>query len=1688
MKLLLKNLLTVSFVVMLTTNIFATKKTKELITPGNIDKWLPMIKQSYRGAINLDKDNCQIRMNTFDGAGYCQFYLGDEQYGDFRLDCVVNFSKASGKYSGLSILLRDKDGKRYWVYWRPKSRGVNALKVRSQSKTIYEYDKGKKKFTRPRSIKFNKNYTFSVELRGRRLQVFIDGKMLVDVIDPLPETYAKGKIGFSCGRGSDLTIKSVKITDLNESKKLSIKSYKYVNPPEKGDRSRKILNDNKINGKKEQALWWLATKGDPVIVFDFGKQYFVNGIKLKAQAIPSANISAYRVLSSDDGIKWKIVAGEVNSSSDSREQTQVLKAEFSTLARYIKVMLFRQAGDATIKLDEVEIMGREVRSEDKAMIKKPEKYYTGLNIPATTMKSKKDKNWFYLESGGLRVAVSRKKGNIGPVYNVAAGQRCIMLSHDSYYVETRKSAKEFSEKDNYVVKSSNKDDELILTCRNKNIKNVDIIQTYKNTKDGFSKTTELINTGRRKDLFVTVKTGAILDQKFRKNGWYLGADRGLGGRLKASEVTMSMTTTCHSPKNTKVVLFMNYGKNFGIGQFRYAINGEYCNPITSRYFEKSNHAPLYTANGWKLGLITLHLEKNKQRSVQVRWNLFAEDEFNFFKQYTSIPEVNERFNIKRPDWLLRLKTIVSDYSKLPLGKGANRDIVMHWVKRSTDLYDDGYIYNLVNAGDVWGDWYQGEKYELGWTGEKIDNVYIRKLADDLRKQSPNLKMGVYTWAWSGWAYSKTFINHPEWYISSNKNGYLKKAFQNGPMNYLRRISAPGSMEYFLSSAATTIKHFDSDFFYIDGGGGGTNFIDWKNLKIDYDTDWQKFHWGLNKATRKAKGRKRAFFTNARGAGFVDIGFLEGINNKLCASAWRDSGDAILAVKMRTSLFPKMTIIPIYWRTNTLPFYSNYCIGLGLVPENIYPSRELRNVSYVTAAYETRMLTFAPAKLVPDWRRDLETELEVYTMTHAPAAILSIINHSKLPIPQSISADAARLGINTDKPIFSWLLRMYDARKRTTGMSERTAKDVYQKSGWGVDLVSNPEFLGIAKAKKGRIEVKEKFDLNVLNIAMFSNCPAVVFAANGRRTQIWQPNARGITVNGDIDLSKRSISLTVNKNNTADVDKAELLVYIPNEWQKITVSGASLKQEVFLNKQRFLLLTVNDFDKILISAKSSEAFKITANKHLELPSVTVPGIINLKLPSGKKQITVYHNNIPVFFGNTNEIKLPEQLTSGNYTLNAIVGNTMYSGNFMVTSTWKYNYSIIKPARKKPLLQETVINRTVNGINVLKSAVNSYNGRSYPLFTQLNSDKLSFAAGCPDFITSQYGYSMAGLELEKVKVLQLSIRNTFFRHWSNYDRETRRPGNPHAFAGLMIDYHTPKGYTKRVALGMGLLQPATKAAQPLYGKKTKPDAFVRLKDYIHLSKEAKFSIDLRRWAPADWDGRVWISAAVNGGVMGGRKLFVTIIGNGDSAGDIPLDDGELVSRKLNQPELNVAKITTPVKIDGKLDDAAWGKAAKSKHFKLTSSMRKPAQDTELYMCRDKKNLYIAVKCSELERANLISDGEKIWGHDALDLSFASLPRSKKFHKFVINFQNTVFQQSFPVQGKQQKWLIKSATSKAQKTWVMEAAIPLEYLKLQNGKIAFNLLRYRPSLNGVKAFSWSLLPIEDYLKPKWFGTIKL
>lgn len=101
------------------------------------------------------------------------------------------------------------------------------------------------------------------------------------------------------------------------------------------------------------------------------------------------------------------------------------------------------------------------------------------------------------------------------------------------------------------------------------------------------------------------------------------------------------------------------------------------------------------------------------------------------------------------------------------------------------------------------------------------------------------------------------------------------------------------------------------------------------------------------------------------------------------------------------------------------------------------------------------------------------------------------------------------------------------------------------------------------------------------------------------------------------------------------------------------------------------------------------------------------------------------------------------------------------------------------------------------------------------------------------------SVAGLQLKGVRFLDVSLNAS-----PNF-----RQGGEKSFAGFMVDYHVESGYVKRLALSIGVFNKDRTDNRPRWGKADVPD------EYVDLGKQDDYVIDLQKWAPQGWDGRVW-----------------------------------------------------------------------------------------------------------------------------------------------------------------------------------------------------------------------------------------
>ena len=305
-------------------------------------------------------------------------------------------------------------------------------------------------------------------------------------------------------------------------------------------------------------------------------------------------------------------------------------------------------------------------------------------------------------------------------------------------------------------------------------------------------------------------------------------------------------------------------------------------------------------------------------------------------------------------------------------------------------------------------------------GAKIDTQWLKDFIAEAHGLSPRMKLGVYTWAWAAHPRSDVYQAHPEWFITRDRTGQVFNAYSNMVLNHLRRFGIEESMDELIGQFEEVMKQYKGDYFYLDGGGGGSNLIDWEHLGIDQDYHYEELYRRIREVSR-AQGADRAVWFNARTGPWFDIGYYEGIDRVLHASTWRESADGLSAVKMRQVFDPDQVIVPLYWRTPTLPFYSNYMIGLGITPQVVLGATDLlEKLPYVEAAYETRRMQWLEADLEPDWRTDRDTEIEAYALKHGQSAVLSVIDHREAAGSATISADTAALGLEPNRPVYAFV--------------------------------------------------------------------------------------------------------------------------------------------------------------------------------------------------------------------------------------------------------------------------------------------------------------------------------------------------------------------------------------------------------------------------------------------------------------------------------------------------------------------------------------------------------------------------------------------------------------------------------------------------------------------------------------------
>ena len=181
----------------------------------------------------------------------------------------------------------------------------------------------------------------------------------------------------------------------------------------------------------------------------------------------------------------------------------------------------------------------------------------------------------------------------------------------------------------------------------------------------------------------------------------------------------------------------------------------------------------------------------------------------------------------------------------------------------------------------------------------------------------------------------------------------------------------------------------------------------------------------------------------------------------------------------------------------------------------------------------------------------------------------------------------------------------------------------------------------------------------------------------------------------------------------------------------------------------------------------------------------------------------------------------------------------------------------PRAGLPASRPAPIKLAAGGLSVLQTRADTCSYRP-GLVASADSERVSLTANMgPD---TEVGWAFAAMEVVGAATIPVSVerRGELTGHSDN------------AFGGLLVDYHSPRGYQDRVFFGLGAgradrydLRPAdwNLEGPPLTLARTMGmrSTFVDLSPRVKRAESA-LRLALTHYAPSDWDGRIWLAAGV------------------------------------------------------------------------------------------------------------------------------------------------------------------------------------------------------------------------------------
>ena len=1361
-----------------------------------------------------------------------------------------------------------------------------------------------------------------------------------------------------------------------------------------------------------------AYTGAVDLVFDLGRELTLTHVKLLAPPSPDWNVASAMVEISADAKQWA-PAGSMTAGAKPSMSTHCL-----AVGRYVRVTVKRKRPDVPVRLAEV-VLGRRATTHADRQGKR-QAYFEGPDLPPLPADRATNRDYAFLRGKHMVAAIHRETGVVAGLWT-ANGTRVVLRGWDRYVFENRDGITEATEYADSCKVTESTRETLALSASADDLR---IRKRYRLRGNGreewIEKTTAFEYTGKRPDLFVTLLSNVAVDRAFRTGAYYEGAqvrcDRILADRVHFKRVM---------PSN-KCVMLVRPGSLATVTQYRHKVNGRYCAPYYGQIPCEPYNATSTTRNGWEIGHATLKLSGKGKASVQVHTGVVPGGRFGWERHYVSLPAYREyTADLDRPTWLRDVKTIIMDSYKCGLWGRTERS-----ASRLMTVFEDGHVVApaLTHVDGVWGE-LPVSGNAIGLFGALTPTDELARMFETLRRL-PRFKAGLYMWLTSVNKAARDFTRHPDWFTTTNKLGEPRVIFPQLKTNFGRIMSIPAQRRELVGQVSALHRRYLQDIWYLDGGNTTVHLIDWPGLRISQDYDGQDFVRATRRVVKQLNPECAVFF-NGADERMADIGYAE--IGRHFGKEWRRAAARMYSYKVRQYFDPDRHMSPLYW-VGDGNRYLRICTGLGFPPSGppgLYTKNLLRYAPYCAAAFETRGFAFSPTRVSPDWREDEDTLVEAHALRAGRALVLSVVSHAKQARTEMLRAEIPFDVAAPGETVYVAQHVLKDIGTYAVPNTDASNKVAYRTTGWATGAVTELRAIKpLTVDAKGWVSLRAELPAQQLSLFSFVKTPVYFWSRNGMRANFLLPAVREHVTEARVNNGELTVTVTPD-----DVPR-ELLVLMPVSTKR--------GRAVSLHGLTGRIMPVPP-------SRSSSQFTCTLTRtapkagpaELSVPKTVKAGsTLDVTASAGPVRCSIWRAGTLVSLGVSDgrrvSVPVPTQAHNGKYLFR--VDGTALERPFKVTGHQAGEPIAPEAPRLERKIQVTPTELAWDRATVLAGATLEY-GRCLP---SVDVQRHVLNAEVPKECVTYYAQSMAGIELAGVRRLALRLDHNMFPVRGLYpERHVLYERHANAFIGLMVDYGTAKGYAKRVALSVGKMNQKRASTQPAWGAARAPDHYLRLPSTIYTGEDVDGVLDLRRWAPKDWDGRVWVSVVMDL-VLPSRWLNVTLQAVDPPEGrfaDLKIEDVSGTLARTADRRLRAPRFKAAPKLDGSLDDPAWKKApAEQGLFVIAGQGRAAAQKTEIRVGYDKAYLYVGMTAWETEKKGFDTTSGaagRPWWDDGVEFALAPPAWQGRFLHQIVSADAVTFQEiATHMQGTKRKTALPVLCKARQykDRFTVEAAIPL------------------------------------------------